>query len=80
MVTLVSFSLFALVKVYAESAALAQAEPVLVPPGLTSIVTSGLIAVFIYWGWDTAVATNEEADDPAKTPGRAAVLSTVLLL
>jgi len=36
--------------------------------------------VFIYWGWDTAVATNEEADDPAKTPGRAAVLSTVLLL
>ena len=47
---------------------------------LTSIVTATLIAVFIYWGWDTAVATNEEADDPATTPGRAAVLSTVLLL
>jgi amino acid transporter len=26
------------------------------------------------------VATNEESDDPAKTPGRAAVISTVLLL
>jgi amino acid transporter len=39
-----------------------------------------LLAVFIYWGWDTAVAVNEEADDPSKTPGRAAVLSTLLLL
>ena len=36
--------------------------------------------MFIYWGWDTAVAVNEESDDPATTPGRAAVLSTVLLL
>ncbi len=45
-----------------------------------SIVTATLIAVFIYWGWDTAVATNEEADDPASTPGRAAIMSTVLLL
>ena len=39
-----------------------------------------LLAVFIYWGWDTAVAINEESSDPARTPGRAAVLSTVLLL
>ena len=36
--------------------------------------------MFIYWGWDTAVAVNEESDDPATTPGRAAVISTVLLL
>jgi amino acid transporter len=36
--------------------------------------------VFIYWGWDTAVACNEESDDPGRTPGRAAVISTVLLL
>ena len=47
---------------------------------LTAIVSATLIAVFIYWGWDTAVATNEEADDPSTTPGRAAVISTVLLL
>jgi amino acid transporter len=39
-----------------------------------------LTAVFIYWGWDTAVATNEETTDPGRTPGRAAVISTVLLL
>ena len=37
-------------------------------------------AAFIYWGWDTAVACNEETDDPGRTPGRAAVISTVLLL
>jgi amino acid transporter len=84
-VTLVGFALFALVKVYAGSAPAGDLKPSLSwlsPTGLTptAIVTSTLIAVFIYWGWDTAVATNEESDDPAKTPGRAAVLSTVLLL
>jgi amino acid transporter len=42
---------------------------------------SGLILmVFIYWGWDTALSVNEETKDPAKTPGRAAMLSTVILL
>jgi len=46
-----------------------------------STLTSGLLlAVFIYWGWDTAVSINEETKDSARTPGRAAVLSTVLLL
>jgi amino acid transporter len=42
---------------------------------------SGLILmVFIYWGWDTALSVNEETKDPAKTPGRAAILSTLILL
>jgi amino acid transporter len=42
---------------------------------------SGLILmVFIYWGWDTALSVNEETKDPAKTPGRAAMLSTLILL
>ena len=39
-----------------------------------------LTAIFIYWGWDTAVSVNEETADPAKTPGRAAIISTLLLL
>lgn len=44
-------------------------------------LTQGLLlAVFIYWGWDTAVSINEETKDKSRTPGRAAVLSTVLLL
>jgi amino acid transporter len=42
---------------------------------------SGLILmVFIYWGWDTALSVNEETKDPAKTPGRAAILSTLILV
>jgi amino acid transporter len=47
---------------------------------LSALVSATLIAVFIYWGWDSAVAVNEETKDPATTPGRAAILSTLLLL
>jgi amino acid transporter len=83
-VTLVAFAVFALVKVYADDAPAGIRPSVhwLSPAGLsgTAVVSATLIAVFIYWGWDTAVATNEEADDPATTPGRAAILATVLLL
>jgi amino acid transporter len=46
-----------------------------------SAFASGIILmVFIYWGWDTAVAINEETRDKNKTPGRAAILSTLILL
>lgn len=45
--------------------------------GLTKSVLAG---VFIYWGWDTAVSVNEETVDRDRTPGRAAVTSTVILL
>lgn len=44
-------------------------------------LTSGVLAgVFLYWGWDTAFAVNEETVDSTRIPGRAAVLATVLLL
>ena len=36
--------------------------------------------LFIYWGWDTTVSVNEETADPKTVPGRAAVLSTLVLL
>ena len=50
-------------------------------PDFTDVICPAiLIAIFIYWGWDTAVACNEESDDPGTTPGKAAVLSTFLLL
>lgn len=46
-----------------------------------SVFVSGLtLMLFIYWGWDTAVSVNEETKDKDKTPGRAAILSTVILL
>lgn len=43
-------------------------------------VESVLLAIFIYWGWDTCLSLNEETKDPKRTPGRAAVLTTVILL
>jgi amino acid transporter len=39
-----------------------------------------VLFLFIYWGWDTSVAVNEETKDRNKTPGRAAIISTVILL
>jgi len=53
------------------------------PFGISSFsaFVSGLILMlFIYWGWDTAVAVNEETKHPDKTPGQAAILSTFILL
>ena len=83
---LIMFSVVALGKVYsgnAESYSLIPSWDWFWPGGLSVadvIAPALLTAVFIYWGWDTAVSVNEESDDPAKTPGRAAILSTVLLL
>ncbi len=39
-----------------------------------------LLALFIYWGWDSCLALNEETKDPKRIPGRAALLTTVILL
>jgi amino acid transporter len=39
-----------------------------------------LVAVFVYWGWDTGAAVNEETKDPHGAPARAAVVSTLLLV
>lgn len=39
-----------------------------------------LLALFIYWGWDTCLALNEETKNPRKTPGRAALSSIVILI
>src|SRR5580700_4705434 len=45
-----------------------------------SLSNSFLLAVFIYWGWDCALSVNEETKDSARTPGRAAVTATVILV
>ena len=47
---------------------------------LSAFITGLILMLFIYWGWDTAVSINEETKDKAKTPGRAAIISTVILL
>lgn len=82
---LVIFSAIALIRVYTGNAPAGSLTPSLSwlwPSGLTlsALVTATLIAVFIYWGWDTAVSINEETENPETTPGRAAVISTILLL
>jgi amino acid transporter len=85
-IILVVISIYALVKVFTSNALPESIHPSLSwfwPGGLdfgTVIAPAILIAIFIYWGWDTAVACNEESDDPGTTPGKAAVLSTFLLL
>ncbi len=48
--------------------------------GFGALTDGLLLAIFIYWGWDTAVSVNEETEDATRTPGRAAVVSTLLLL
>jgi amino acid transporter len=86
MVILLAFAVVALFKVYTNTAETYSIKPSLDwfwPAGLdfsTVIAPALLTALFIYWGWDTAVACNEESDDPGRTPGRAAVISTFLLL
>ncbi|WP_457963206.1 APC family permease [Arthrobacter sp. D1-29] len=46
----------------------------------SAVVHGALLALFIYWGWDTCLAVNEETENPAKTPGRGAVISAFVLL
>jgi amino acid transporter len=85
-IILIFFAVFALVKVYTGNA-----EPYSLTPDISwfnpftldfgqTIAPALLTGIFIYWGWDTAVSINEETKDPEKTPGRAAVISTLLLL
>jgi amino acid transporter len=49
-------------------------------PSFNAFAGGVVLMVFIYWGWDTAVSVNEETKDKNKTPGQAAIISTVLLL
>ena len=85
-VALAVFALVALIKVYSGNAAAEAVRPAwswLNPfdvPSFSALSTGVLLAVFIYWGWDTAVACNEETKDRTTTPGRDAVISTVTLL
>jgi amino acid transporter len=49
-------------------------------PSASAFINGVLLMLFIYWGWDTTVSVNEETADPETVPGRAAVLSTLVLL
>jgi amino acid transporter len=86
-VTLTLFAAVALVRVYSGDAP-AGAEhvqpswfsPFAIDGGTAALSTGVLLAVFIYWGWDSAVSVNEETEDPTESPGRSAIVSTILLV
>jgi len=80
---LVVFSVVALVKVYASHPAgsIHPAASWFVPNMNLGALAGGiLLALFIYWGWDTAVSVNEETEDKSRVPGVAAILSTLGLV
>ena len=48
--------------------------------GAAGLSAGLLLGVFAYWGWESAVNLNEETTDSSSTPGRAAIVSTFILL
>jgi amino acid transporter len=78
------FAVVALVKVYGGSAAHSvQPQASWFNPfemNFKDLVVAMLLGIFLYWGWDSGVSVNEESEDSNEGPGRAAVVSTVLLV
>jgi amino acid transporter len=84
-VMLVIFSLVAIIDVYSGNGGTGSIEPsaswfnpFAMP--FHDLVVALLLGIFIYWGWDSGVSVNEESEDSNEGPGRAAVVSTILLL
>jgi amino acid transporter len=81
---LVVFSVTALIKVYGGSPPAGSVRPAaswFVPNMSLGALAGGvLLALFIYWGWDTTVSVNEETQRKSIVPGVGAVLSTVALV
>jgi len=78
-------SVVALWQVYRGTAGDQAARPELSwfsPAGLdsTSLAQAVILCLFIYWGWDACLSVTEETKDADRTPGRAALLATVILL
>ena len=86
LVTLVLFAVVALVKVYSNSPAPTGSLHVSASwfnpfdMGWGALIAGVLLGIFLYWGWDSGVAVNEESRDRNRGPGKAAVVSTFILL
>jgi len=82
--TLALFAVVALIKVYSghPTGSLQVSTSWFNPFNLSwnALIAGVLLGVFIYWGWDSGVAVNEESRDRHRGPGKAAVVSTLLLL
>ena len=82
---LITVSIIALIRVFSGTAGEQAIMPQwswLWPGGLdmSSIAAAVILCIFIYWGWDSCLAVGEETKDPEKTPGRAAVITTLILV
>ncbi|MCV7299693.1 APC family permease [Mycobacterium barrassiae] len=82
---LIVVSIIALVRVFSDTAGAQAVMPQwswLWPSGLdvSSIVQAIILCIFIYWGWDACLAVGEETKDPGRTPGIAAVITTLILV
>ncbi|HEX7428270.1 MAG TPA: APC family permease [Mycobacterium sp.] len=82
---LIIVSIIALVRVFAGTAGEQAITPSLAwlwPGGLDahSIAAAIILCIFIYWGWDTCLAVGEETKNSDRTPGLAAILTTLILV
>ena len=86
LITLTLFAVIALVKVAAGTAGPNAVDPSLswLNPfeidSTSALIGGVLVAIFIYWGWDSTVTVNEESQNSTEGPGKAAVLATLVLL
>ncbi len=82
---LMIFAIVALIDVYSGNAAVHSIKPAAdwfnpFAMNFGDLIVAMLLGIFIYWGWDSGVAVNEESEDANEGPGRAAVVSTLMLV
>ncbi|MEX5720503.1 APC family permease [Geodermatophilus maliterrae] len=83
MAVLAVFAVLALVKAGSAPGAISFELSWLDPTAITSFsaFTAGLsLSLFIYWGWDTCLTVNEETAGSSRTPGRAALLTMLVII
>lgn len=85
MLALVIFVVVALVRAFTGPGSATTPTPSLswlnpFAEGTAGLSAGLLLGVFAYWGWEAAVNLNEETEDSASTPGKAGIMSTVILV
>lgn len=85
-VILVIFAVVALIKVYTGNPPhsvhpnISWFSPFAIKGGITALNGGLLLAIFLYWGWDSGVSVNEETENATESPGRSALVSNVVLI